>query len=282
MSKRSRAASASTTSASPPPRPPPIATTSRIGSPGVATAPCPGWPIALTSARTSPRISPRAERHLRRPQLPRPARIARRYPTPRQNRTLRPGRRLPRDHQDPPPRTWPTGSAGPPGAQTRACVDTAPVMEKELAARAGVGWIGKNTCIINERIGSWLLLGEVITTLDSPSTTRPSTTAAPARAASTPAPRPPSPRRTSSTRRRCISYLTIEHRGDIDSDLQPQHRRLALRLRHLPGRLPLEQQRADRHRPNPSAPLPNRHAPPRRRAELDGRGLSQHPPSQAP
>ena len=55
-----------------------------------------------------------------------------------------------------------------PHAQTRACVDTAPVMEKELAARAGIGWLGKNTCIINPQIGSWLLLGEIITTLDLP------------------------------------------------------------------------------------------------------------------
>src|SRR5206468_3571608 len=44
-----------------------------------------------------------------------------------------------------------------PEAQTRACVDTAPVMEKELSARAGVGWLGKNCCTINETIGSWLL-----------------------------------------------------------------------------------------------------------------------------
>src|ERR1041385_7288501 len=55
-----------------------------------------------------------------------------------------------------------------PEAQTRACVDTAPVMEKEMSARAGVGWLGKNCCTINERIGSWLLLGEIVTTLELP------------------------------------------------------------------------------------------------------------------
>lgn len=55
-----------------------------------------------------------------------------------------------------------------PSALTRACVDTAPVLEKELAARAGVGWLGKNGCVIHERIGSWLLLGEILTTLDLP------------------------------------------------------------------------------------------------------------------
>src|SRR5437667_102262 len=54
------------------------------------------------------------------------------------------------------------------GGETRACVDTAPVMEKELAARAGIGWLGKNSCIINEGMGSWLLLGEILTTLELP------------------------------------------------------------------------------------------------------------------
>ena len=52
-----------------------------------------------------------------------------------------------------------------PEAQTRCCVDTAPVLERELAARAGIGWIGKNTCVIHPRVGSWILLGEVFTTL---------------------------------------------------------------------------------------------------------------------
>jgi epoxyqueuosine reductase len=69
-----------------------------------------------------------------------------------------------------------------PEAQTRACVDTAPVMEKELAQRAGLGWVGKNTLLIHPRIGSWTLLGEVITTLLLPPTNRGSTAAAPAAA----------------------------------------------------------------------------------------------------
>ena len=55
-----------------------------------------------------------------------------------------------------------------PGSETKTSVDTAPVMEKELAARAGIGWLGKNTCLINPDIGSWVLLGEVITTVELP------------------------------------------------------------------------------------------------------------------
>jgi hypothetical protein len=55
-----------------------------------------------------------------------------------------------------------------PGAQTTRLVDTAPVMERELASRAGIGWVGKNTCVINPQVGSWLLLGQVLTTIDLP------------------------------------------------------------------------------------------------------------------
>ncbi len=108
-----------------------------------------------------------------------------------------------------------------PDATTRAAVDTAPVMEKELASRAGIGWLGKNTCVINPKIGSWILLGEILTTLalpfDEPAIDRCGSCTRCIDACPTDA--ITAPYRLDA--RRCISYLTIEHRGEIDNELQP-------------------------------------------------------------
>jgi epoxyqueuosine reductase len=107
------------------------------------------------------------------------------------------------------------------GAGVKVFVDTAPVMEKPLAAQAGLGWQGKHTNLVSRRHGSWLFLGEVYTTLaippDPPHADRCGSCSRCMNACPTAA--FPAPYRLDATR--CISYLTIEHQGPIPHELRP-------------------------------------------------------------
>ena len=120
-------------------------------------------------------------------------------------------------------------AAAHPGHHFRTCVDTAPILEREAAADAGLGSIGKHTLLIEPGVGSWLLLGEILTTLPIEPTAEPTDGGADRRGGG--------PDICGSCTRcidacptgciepfsvdasRCVSYLTIEHRGPIDPSM---------------------------------------------------------------
>ncbi|WOI55394.1 tRNA epoxyqueuosine(34) reductase QueG [Palleronia sp. LCG004] len=115
---------------------------------------------------------------------------------------------------------WLIEQAGP-EAEIKVFVDTAPVMEKPLAAAAGLGWQGKHTNLLGRNLGNWVFLGAIFTTLDLP----PDTPATERCGNCTrcldicPTDAFPAPFRLDATR--CVSYLTIEHRGPVDPALRP-------------------------------------------------------------
>src|SRR6202040_3072270 len=105
--------------------------------------------------------------------------------------------------------------------QWKICVDTAPLLERSYAKEAGLGWIGKNTCLINQKIGSWFFLGEVVTSLeiepDAPPPDRCGTCtrcidACPTQAIAQGG--------YEIDARRCIPYFTIELRGSVPEEMR--------------------------------------------------------------
>ncbi|MFH1177113.1 MAG: tRNA epoxyqueuosine(34) reductase QueG [Acidobacteriota bacterium] len=108
-----------------------------------------------------------------------------------------------------------------PGTRWRTAVDTAPVLERELSCQAGLGWIGKNTCLVNRRLGSELLLGELVTDVELPpgEAQRDHCGACTACLDACPTGALAGPHFLDC--RRCIAYLTLEQRDELPPELIP-------------------------------------------------------------
>ncbi len=135
--------------------------------------------------------------------------------------------------------------------EARCFVDTGPVVERVYARYAGLGWTGKNTCLLNQELGSWLFLGVMVTSLELPRGAAGVGAGCPDRCGSCtrcldacPTGALTGPRQMDANL--CISYLTIEKRGEIPEGLRSGSGAAGVWVRHLPGRLPVEPEGADR------------------------------------
>ncbi len=108
----------------------------------------------------------------------------------------------------------------PPNPDVKVFVDTAPVMEKPLAAAAGLGWQGKHSNVVSRAHGSWLFLGALYTTLDLPADAPHADRCGSCDRCQVACPTAAFPAPYRLDARRCISYLTIEHRGPVAEEFR--------------------------------------------------------------